>query len=324
MRIYGMLEDLMGCGYHRVKAPLDELRRQGHTVTVSHQPPRDLRDWDVLQIQKFTMPELMPMLWEIKKLGRPKIVHDLDDDLFNVPPDNPASRFYNDPTIRQNLKRSIQLADGLTVTNPYLLSVCRTYSDAPAIVIPNYVNDWNLHRPKWSKFQMGWTGGFSHENDLKTIVESVNRFLETRPKQHVHIVGQDYSRFFLRSRFSSWLPYDDYLKLLSKRISVGLAVVDDDPFNLGKSDIKLIEYAASGAVPVYSNLPPYVGTRVDGINVGDPFGRFPEWWAALEWLYEDEERLNQKIHAAWDSVRGMTHQNHWPERLAFYEEVTGL
>lgn len=65
-------------------------------------------------------------------------------------------------------------------------------------------------------------------------------------------------------RFARWLrrlgPFD-----------VGLAPLEDTPFNRGKSDLKLLEYGALGVAPVFSNIGPYaeVGTKSE-IGVGLP------------------------------------------------------
>ena len=209
----------MGCGYHRILAPISELGKHGHTVKVSHQPPADPAEWDILQVQKFTMPELMGWLHTVKRVGHPKIVVDMDDNLFGVQDDNPASKFYNNPMIKTNLKRALELADAVTVTTPKLREIALAFNDNVQI-LPNFVPDHCVKPPNPSKFQLGWTGGFSHSSDLDSIADQVNRFL-TRTGESITIIGQDYSDKFVNAKWHHWEGYDAYINRRSEERRVG-------------------------------------------------------------------------------------------------------
>lgn len=321
MRIYGLLEDLMGCGYHRVLAPLTAIPPGQAEVRVSHHIPDNPAEWDILQAQKFTMPVLMPWLRQIKKNGRPKFVMDLDDDLFRVPDHNAAHDFYTDSEINRNLKESIKRADALTVTTQYLAGIVAAINpSAPIGIFPNQVNQRHIQPLKWQRFSVGWAGGNSHLKDIQSMVPSLTKFMEKR-NHRLTLIGQDYTNLFpgVRTRFYPWQSYDNYMRLLREKISVGLAPVDTDEFNLGKSDIKLVEYAASGVFPVYSLLPPYYDSLVRGIGVGPN-----SWETALNVLVEDEQKLNMMISQAYNSVKARTHERTWPERMKFYRKVVKL
>ena len=318
MKIFGLLEDLMGCGFHRIQAPLFALKDRGHEVIVSHRPPKTPHYFDILQTQKFAMPELMPMWRALKKQGRPKLVIDMDDDLLNLPAWNQAKPFYSIPEIRANLIECLGTADLVTVSSPHLAELYKRHNDN-IVVLPNYlpkevIRPARLNRP----FQLGWTGGQSHDRDLDSIAVAVNGFLTIEEDQTFTILGQDYTHKFKRSKWYPWEPYEGYINRIRAKLSVGIAVVDDDPFNKGKSDIKLLEYGIAGALPVYSRKPPYLSPRVAGVAVGDSV---QDWVNAFLWILDNPEKRLELASMAYDMAKGQSHALNYMDRLEAYERL---
>jgi tetratricopeptide (TPR) repeat protein len=56
---------------------------------------------------------------------------------------------------------------------------------------------------------------------------------------------------------------DDYYNFLNK-IDIGIAPLKDSAFNRSRSDVKFLEYAISGIVPVMAHIEPYI----ESVNVG--------------------------------------------------------
>ncbi len=100
---------------------------------------------------------------------------------------------------------------------------------------------------------------------------------ENIPDQ-VHVDGVDYQ---IRSEKSQkvkdawgqvvdevvrWIKPVDYHRV-PLPLDIGLAPLKLNDFNKCKSDVKAVEYAASGAVPVLQKVPPYTDTGwIDGVN----------------------------------------------------------
>lgn len=323
VKIYGLQEDLLGSGMHRVVFPLTALNQAGHFCQWSHHVPDRPHEFDILLTQRFVMPQLMPMWRALRKQSSPKLVMDLDDDYFNVPEYNNAYPFWHDETILKNFRETLSTAHLLTVATPYLAEVYSRYNDN-VVVLPNYIPDFVV-RPLAlnQKFQLGWSGGNSHSRDLDSIADAVNGFLVVEPTEHINIVGQDYAHKFSNARWYRWEnDYAQYIQRLRMRVSAGIAVTNRDEFSRGKSDIKLLEYAIAGALPIYSGLPPYdVEHRVPGLVVDPNAPVTTAWVNAFLWLYDNPSELNRLIGYAYEEAKRLVHSKNIHEREQAYERI---
>ena len=88
-------------------------------------------------------------------------------------------------------------------------------------------------------------------------------------------------------RFVRWLrdqgPFD-----------VGLAPLVDTAFNRGKSDIKMLDYAALGALPILEETPAY---RADP-HAADIIVQTTDWYAALIDVLDNRDAARQRAAAA--------------------------
>ncbi len=102
MRIIALPGDLAACGHYRVFWPLEAMERAG--LAEIHRPeptesktgrqqvfikPEILKDFDIAIFQR-QPEERITRLFEIAQGFGVKVVFDIDDDLYSVPPDSPA------------------------------------------------------------------------------------------------------------------------------------------------------------------------------------------------------------------------------------------
>ena len=109
-----------------------------------------------------------------------------------------------------------------------------------------------------------------------------------------------------------------YLQWL-KGIDIGLAPLLPTPYNQCRSDVKFLEYAAHGVVPVLQRLAPYAAVQ-DGGN-GFLFDT-PEQLITLLCMLQAAPGLRQQVaSAAYDQVRTQRRiELHADQRLRFYRE----
>ncbi|MDQ2763168.1 MAG: glycosyltransferase [Pseudomonadota bacterium] len=96
---------------------------------------------------------------------------------------------------------------------------------------------------------------------------------------------------------SAWRSYPGFVQWLTSATPpwhIGLAPLLNTPFNLCKSPIKAMDYAALGLVVLASDIPVYRGSLADG-PAGQLVPNSPAaWYAALTWLLRNRD-LRQTI-----------------------------
>lgn len=194
--------------------------------------------------------------------------YDCDDNLFEIPKDNPASQTIGKPLLDNHLFM-MKNAHVISVTVDYLAKMIESKVGKLPIVIPNAIDDyvftdWNTF-PEPDKDCMAWRGGASHEGDLLDATEDIWEFLDnTDSNKFIQFMG--YYPHWIEKGFS-WKPknfegrtefwpyiFNHYEYLLTYKNKVKpwaqFVPLSDNPFNRGKSNIALLEAAYAGAIPV--------------------------------------------------------------------------
>ena len=166
-------------------------------------------------------------------------------------------------------------------------------------VLPNCLDlDLWERRPKEKPLTVGLTGGASHYEDWKQVVEPLKQLQE---EFEIRIVVGGYYPGYLGELDPEWIPWKKYSEYPDtiREMDILLCPVNDDDFNLYKSGIKAVEGMAVGAVPVCSDYPVYrrVVTKKTGLLVKDG------WYEPIKSLIEDH-RLREKLSdSGWKWVR---------------------
>jgi hypothetical protein len=115
------------------------------------------------------------------------------------------------------------------------------------------------------------------------------------------------------------LAYPDYQRVLAS-CDVALLVLRDTPFNRLKSDLKLVECAALGTVPICS--PVVYGLKPEHQDVALFATKPTEWAEALLTLARNADRRTQLAMAGWRYVRSQRMLAHQVQRRAdFYRSL---
>ncbi len=156
-------------------------------------------------------------------------------------------------------------ADGVIVTTPYLAEQYRGVNDT-VFVCPNSVdpNDWPVPvKPDDGIFRICWVASQSHEDDIPIVTRAME-WAAAQPGVEVFMVGLDprvTMKFKQRWRFPytqiRWLDDLDDYRHYFQIFDVGLAPVSKNPAGLGRSDLKALEYAMGGVLPIVQDAAPY-------------------------------------------------------------------
>lgn len=235
-------------------------------------------------------------------------VLEIDDDLFNIHPTNPAYTSFT-PHYLENLKQNIRCAHIVTVTTPHLAYMLRPLHQ-DIRVVPNYIPQWltEHERPRTDKLTLGWSGGPSHYMDWEDALPQIGRFLRRNPDVEFHGVGGVFSSMLKwpqeQLRTSRWEHgVEDYYKLLD--FDIGVIPLKPHLFNKSKSFSKALEFAALGIPVLASEFGPYEDFVIPG-KTGYLIRNDHEWCAILRDLVENPVRRAKIGYAARQHAKNYT------------------
>lgn len=265
--------------------------------------------------------------------GIPVIFH-IDDDLLAVPASLGEAKFkaYNDPARLNALRANMERSDLLYVSTPQLGRRLGEYGLGTPIVAGDIYcsvspDEIGPSIPPATGPVIGYMGTGGHSADLAMIVPAIIDAMETVSELQFEVFGTiqmpaDLARFGTRVRHIA--PVADYSDFLAKLRSlgwwVGLAPLEDNPFNRCKADTKWVEYTVAGMAVVASDLPVYHRACADGAGV---FARTKDDWAAAirQLIYRPEWRT-QIIDQARAKLRsGYTHECLRWQVMAIFERA---
>lgn len=271
MQIFGWTADRPACLYYRIRQPFAQLNTMGHETSYGRLLLGQRNTADIIVGQCIALPE-QSLTWRgVCAEQRAVCVFEMDDDLFNIEPDNKAAyRVYSDPEIQAHLRANLEAAHLVTVTNERLAAIARQFNDHVA-VLPNYIPAWMLtHEPRrWPFTVVGWAGGDSHSRDFGEVAKPLRRYLQSHPDVAFHNLGADYTSRVRTPKanvaHTGWTnDTESYLRSLD--FTIGLAPLRDTPFARSKSPLKALELAALGIPCIASNIPPYSEFIDDGVT----------------------------------------------------------
>lgn len=274
--------------------------------------PSVMNGADAVVFQRyFPMKETWPLVEQVLGSGMP-VIYEMDDNFLAVPSGHPMKARLDpvEPYARELLSR----ASLVTVSCAELARAVSGQAKRVA-VLPNYLEErlW-LCAPRErdeaaisAPVRVVFAGTPSHAGDVGSIAPALRRVKER--------CGSGVDLVFLgcpppEGLEARELPFcEDYaayaraLKNLAP--DIGLAPLEDTPFNRCKSAVKWLEYSALGAAGVYADLAPYapVCHGETGLKAGaDP----DQWEDALMRLVEDKalrrdmgERAKAEVLAHW-------------------------
>lgn len=179
--------------------------------------------------------------------------------------------------------------------------------------------DWPTPIPREDRIRVGWMGSPSHVWDVEIVwaafMHARNLGAETVMVGHdpTSVETDDALPGAARSRAKTeaWkkvglkvIPWVDPGKFRRTALpfDIGLAPLLSNDFTNGKSDVKAIEYAVSGAAPVLQNMPVYNQTWVHG-ETCLLAGSAQEFLECTEMLIRDDNLRERIVKNAQEYVR---------------------
>lgn len=265
----------------------------------------ELQEVDMIIMQRLMHDSLADHIYKARSVGQ-IVVNDLDDWYWGLDPANDAFSSSHPKTNprenRDHYKKVIASSNMVTVSTQYLADRIKSFVHCPIIVLENTVDiarfTPHVHTDS-SVPVVGWVGATSHRSsDLEIMKGVINPLLANNDIKFQHSGHYSHavsvaSKLGLHEDQVSVLDAvdaRDYPSLLT--MDVGIAPLRDTPFNHAKSDIKLLEYSASGIPWIGSSLSAYEGLRKSW-GIGRTASKPSQWLKHLKDLRDPVRRADE-------------------------------
>lgn len=158
-------------------------------------------------------------------------------------------------------RKVVPLMDGLIVSTENLADeydafLAKQGVDIPITVCPNSVDptDWDVERTESDVLRIGYYGSSSHVKDYP-LVKKALKWAARQPDVEVSMLG--FRPPGWTGRVAPWADNLFDARANLSHIDVGIAPLKSNPWADGKSDVKLLEYAMAGVMPIAQDAPPY-------------------------------------------------------------------
>lgn len=288
--------------------PLTYLHHEGHidfeVFLENEVTPIQVANADIIVLCRNLEPTYKPIYELALQLAIP-IIYDLDDDLWEPPVNTLAHQYYLHPARQRQFNWIVEHASLVRVHSPVLRELVRPHNANVELVWAAI--DWSLIPSELPQLSLGPTklvyaaqkdsGNhlFSHmQTDLLKILAHYGNKVELhllgfnppQLRQHPQIVLVPFENSFT-----------DYFKKFTRAgYAIGLAPMPSERFYQCKTNIKYRDYAAAGAAGIYSAVPLYENTVIQGetgLLVSDN-----RWFDAIVSLLENPSQIEQIRQAA--------------------------
>jgi tetratricopeptide (TPR) repeat protein len=217
---------------------------------------------DILILHLLTEHDLLPIVAE-RKRQHYTTIYEISDNFMEIHPGG-AQGWFSDPVNTALALQLIQICDAVQVTGDGILERY-SFLNPDMIIFENQAAKMGrLHEPKSNLVTIGWGGSYGHRQDLKYISPVIQKICQRYPFAKFSFMGDEalYTEFFSSIAESQKIytkpgSLEDYLCFLDT-LDIGIAPMLDNPFNHCRSDVKFLEYASRGVVPVLSSITPYL------------------------------------------------------------------
>jgi glycosyltransferase involved in cell wall biosynthesis len=328
VKVYVYPADQHGCGMYRLIWPAKALAARGYDVTVVrpgdgsdlgleagidingrvvsvNYPP----DADVIVMQRVAHRFLRQAVPFMRAQGVAVVV-DMDDDLSNIHPANPAYHHFDPENVSEKsadyswvtAQESCWDATMVTVSTEALIG--RYAPHGRAVVLRNCVPESYLDVPHPDSARVGWGGSVaSHPTDLQVMGDAVKRLVAWGHR--FHLVGPPQGVDEVLGIGPADVFPTGVVKMVRwpfalTQLGIGVAPLARSVFNDAKSHLKILELSALGVPFVASPSPEYAGFATSqGVGL---LARTPvEWFNHINTLIKDAG-LRRRMSAAGRDV----------------------
>ena len=263
---------------------------------------------DVLVLSRYTSGLAQGLIAAARRACKPVVFH-IDDDLLHVPESLGRSKFehYNAPERLAALHADMEASDFVYASTAALAAALKSSGITTPIIAGDIYCSMDSESLLTSRPATGPVIGYmatgGHGADLDLVLPAVRRLMGEIPDLRFETFGtigatQSLSEFGSRVGHHRGVPnYSLFLARLSELgWWVGIAPLEDTPFNRCKADTKWVEYTYAGLAVVAADLPVYHRACADG--AGLLAADEQAWYEALRALILNKDLRSGTVSAA--------------------------
>ena len=300
------------CSGDAIRLVLDSGKGAGRT------PAEHLAYWEqhhptTLVLSRYSGDSAMSMLKLARERRVPSIFH-IDDDLLDVPLTLGKDKYnhYHQPQRLANLRAALDASDLVYASTSELARQLRAHGirspvHSGTLYCTADIDQLKSHAPA-SAPVIGYMGTGGHSQDLASVLPALTQLMDELPALRFETFGTisppaEMARFGARYLHHPGIAdYDEFLVgLCNLGWWVGIAPLEDNPFNRCKADTKWVEYTVAGLAVVASDLPVYHRACSDG--AGALAGTDTHWADSLRRLVCDGVQRQRMVQVAQDKLR---------------------
>ena len=262
-----------GVDYHRLTKPLS---LSFHDVTKYNTIPLDKVDEvdaDVLIFNRAMMEDNQTEILEAFRARGTKIIVDVDD-YWQLPQSHIAFEFYQ-RVFKRRVIEALIYADEVWTTHRKLAEKCEKYNKRVKIY-PNAIDpseaQWVPYKKESNKLRIGFVGGVTHERDLLLTADAFRVAHDSMDFQAVLCGFNDKAKdiftvyeYLMSGRYELGVDtrvireLDQYnYGAFYDEFDVAIAPLEENEFNIHKSNLKIIEAGMKATPIIVSHTHPYV------------------------------------------------------------------
>lgn len=263
--------DETGDSYYRMRWPAKELAAQAPAWRVVNLDARAkerfvwAEEADLLVLYQSHDLDLLPLI-KRRALSGKKTLIEYNDNFYAPAAASPVASAWSSPILLQSYERFMQEGDALMVTGPGLERLFSEKVETPIHILrnhlptelPSFESVWE--EPK-TEIRIGMAGSLGHMSDYMALAPSLRMLFEKFPPAKLYLMGNESLPGIIglpenRVHFTPWGSMKEYFQFL-RPLHLGLAPLLDTPYNLCRSDVKALELASCGILPILPNVLPY-------------------------------------------------------------------
>lgn len=328
--LIGALKD---CGGAMVSMdPFLHLKQHGYAIEprYSIDPSYDDILWaDLVFIHRGHLDVHYESALNAKRLGK-KIWTELDDDLLNMPTDHFAYTIYQNPKMRSNIVRILELADVVSYTSLHLLERYSKLNPNCFLLYPSFderiLNAFYTPSEKRNK-TISWRGSPTHMRSLMEFADAIVEVENKHPGWHWEFIGQN--PWFITDRFinstvtiTPWIePMQFFEKLCGLKPAVHFSALTDNPFTKARSNLAYIDATMAGAVLLAPDWDHFKRPQIVNYQQKNK-ADFVQKFSRLLTHFEEGKNYNHQVNEAWNYILNhMTFKQSNEKRAEILEEL---
>lgn len=278
------------------------------------------RSCDLLILSRCTSKQGVEWIAQGRSAGIPVIFH-IDDDLLAVPESLGETKYkaYNNPERLKALRENVERCDLVYASTPELARRLKEHGIRTPILAGDIYcsvssNEIGALLAPATGPVVGYMGTGGHSADFSMIMPAMIAVMDAVPDLQFELFGTiempgQLAHYGRRVRHLPGIKnYSEFIpSLRSLGWWIGLAPLEDNPFNRCKADTKWVEYSLAGIAVVASNMPVY--SRACANGAGILASSNSDWVNALLSLLHRPQLRSAMTEAAQEKLReSYTHE----------------